>query len=333
MTAPAPHGSSRARIGILDRNRSILGRVARIVGAAAGLAPVASDTDPAGLREQLSPEAQLLMCSADDLELALEWASTRFLRAAVVVWGQGPMGRTIEIAQRSTRVHSVLGWPSYQSMPRPWELAFAVRRVLGRRPTQLAVRELFAGDPVITRSRPRASEDRDRAVAELGELAARAGAPDRLVSRITEVGHELVMNAMYDAPVDHYGEPRYASDRRAAITLDDHEVPTVTFATDGSLIALQVSDPFGRLARDHVFEGIGRGLAAADGGDRVIDDSNGGAGLGLWRIYATSAITVFDVIVGHATTVTAVFDLDVNPREARRMPSSLHVFADDPSTL
>jgi hypothetical protein len=271
------------------------------------------------------------VCSADDLDVALEWASSKFPQADIVAWGQGPMDSLIEAAQRNPRVCSVLGWPSFQSMPRPWEIAFAVRGVLDRRPTSRGIRELFAGVPALTKLRPRTTEDRDRAVAELGALAARAGAADRMVGKITEVSHELLMNAMYDAPVDHYGEPRYAFDRRASIVLDEHEQPVATFATDGTLIAIQVADPFGRLTRDHVFAGISRGLAAADGGDQVIDASGGGAGLGLWRIYAGSAVTIVDVIVGHAATVTAVFDLDVTPREARRMPSSLHVFVQQAS--
>ena len=40
---------------------------------------------------------------------------------------------------------------------------------------------------------------------------------------------------------------------------------------------------------------------------------------------AGSAATVVDLIPGHTTSVTAVFALDVGPREVRTMPS-LHLF-------
>ena len=135
------------------------------------------------------------------------------------------------------------------------------------------------------------------------------------------------MNATYDAPVDSRGELCYAHDRREQVTLPNREAPTVQVATDGLLVVLQVTDPFGRLTRDHVLASIDRGRQARKGsGSDVVDRSQGGAGLGLWRVYASSAVTIVDIIPGRATTVTAVFDIDVGPRDARTMPPSLHLF-------
>jgi hypothetical protein len=37
-------------------------------------------------------------------------------------------------------------------------------------------------------------------------------------------------------------------------------------------------------------------------------------------------LQLVDVIPGHSTTVTAVFDLDVAPRDRRTLPPSLHLF-------
>ena len=80
-----------ARIGILDRNRTMLTRAARIVRVASGLQHVAADTDPAALRSQLAPDAKLLICEGAELELALEWTATRFRDAEIITWGPGPM--------------------------------------------------------------------------------------------------------------------------------------------------------------------------------------------------------------------------------------------------
>jgi hypothetical protein len=317
-----------ARIGVLDRNRALLARATRVVRAAAALRRVAADEDPAGLRAQLAPDTRLLICDGADLELALEWTATKFPAASVICWSPGPTAPLIEIARARPRVRSVLGWPSFLSMPRPWELALAVRTALALTDRPLHVADLFAGLPVVTRYRPRTSADRDAVTGELARIAERAGAGGRLISRISEVGHELVMNAMYDAPVNHYGEPRYAHDRRAAIALDDHELPTVRLATDGTLLAIGVTDPFGRLTRAHVLDGLHRGQAASTTADpgHILDTSRGGAGLGMWKIYSSAAATIVEVVAGHATTVIAVFDLDVGPREARVMPPSLHLF-------
>ncbi|HRC54938.1 MAG TPA: hypothetical protein PKU97_03395 [Kofleriaceae bacterium] len=322
-----PPGTA-ARIGVLDRNRAVLARATRVVRAAAGLARIASDSDPAGLRAQLAPDTQLLVCDGADVELALDWAETRFPQARVITWSPGPMEPLVATAKSCPRLRSILGWPSFLSMPRPWELALAVRASLHINDAALRVSELFAGVPVATKYRPRTSAQRDAVTAEISSLAERAGATGRMIGRIGETCHELLMNAMYDAPVNHYGEPRYAHDRRATISLDEHELPTARLATDGTLLAIQVADPFGRLTRAHVLASICRGQAAAHSADadQIIDSSHGGAGLGLWKIHAAAASTIVDLVVGHSTTVTAVFDLDIGARESRTMPPSLHIF-------
>lgn len=328
MTALVDLPSDPPRIGILERNRVVMARITRVVRAAAGLDAVIADDDPGALRAGLARDARLLLCDAHDLELACAWTRDLYRDAAIIAWCAGPTDAACELAARHPQLRGVVAWPSFHSMPRPWELALAVRRALAPTASTLQLADLFAGPPVETELRPRSSHERDTVASELVALAERAGAGSRLVGRIGEVAHELLMNAIFDAPVNHYGEARYAHDRRANVYLDDHEVPLARFATDGNLLALQVVDPFGRLTRDHVVRGIARGQVGARASDPqlVIDASNGGAGLGLWRIYAASALTIVDVIPGHSTSVTAVFDLDVAPREARTMPSSLHLF-------
>lgn len=324
-----PRHDGKAQVGVLDRNRTMLGRATRIVRAATDLEDVVAASDPGELRAALSPDPKLLLCDSSDLDLVLAWCGERYPEAKVVTWGQGGLDAVIATAEARRQVGSVLAWPPFLSMPRPWELTLAVRRALAPTVPPLALASIFAGEPTTRKFRPRTSSERDQVVAELAQLAERAGAGPRLVTKVAEVGHELLMNAMYDAPVDHYGMARYSHDRGASLALDGHEVPVVRLATDGVLLAVQVSDPFGRLERRHVLASIQRGLRAigAEATDGVIDASNGGAGLGMWRIYASAAVTVVDVIPGHNTSVTCVFDLDVGPREARTMPTSLHLCA------
>ena len=85
---------------------------------------------------------------------------------------------------------------------------------------------------------------------------------------------------------------------------------------------LQVRDPFGRLERRHVFDGLARGLA---GGEQ--DRSHGGAGLGLVVCHNASSALFFDVARGRHTEVTAVFELDLNLRELRTQAKSLHFWS------
>jgi len=82
---------------------------------------------------------------------------------------------------------------------------------------------------------------------------------------------------------------------------------------------LQIRDPFGRLERRHVFEGLSRGLAGGE-----MDRSHGGAGLGMTVCHNASTAMFFDVAANRYTEVTAVFELDVNLRELRTQAKSLH---------
>jgi hypothetical protein len=158
------------------------------------------------------------------------------------------------------------------------------------------------------------------------------GIPQRQVERITEVTYELLMNAMYDAPVDAQGRPRYAFDRKKAITLAEIEAPVVRLGSDGLLMVVEVTDPFGLLSRKHIVRGLLRGRRAGESVDgEVVDASHGGAGLGLFKVYSSSAALLTEVHHRQLTRVLSVHDLDVTPRELRTLPCSLHLFDVPPS--
>lgn len=324
---PALETEQLSRIAILERNRTVAQRAARVLRSASGLASVAVDGDPATLRSMLSDELQLLACDASDLDLALEWADSRYKGLSIAAWTSGSMEPLLEAARDNHNLVSLVGWPSFASMPRPWELALATRRILEPSAGAPRLSELFSWGSTVMKYRPRTSRDRDAVVTEMATASERAGASSRMSQRIGEVAHEMLMNAMYDAPSDGRGVAVYAHDRKRDIELADREMPTFRFAADGVHVALQVVDPFGRLTRKHVLDGILRGRAASETTKgEVLDTSGGGAGLGLYRIYSQSTVMIVDVDPMRFTSVTAFFDLDVNPRDARTMPVSLHLF-------
>ena len=69
--------------------------------------------------------------------------------------------------------------------------------------------------------------DRDAASAKIQDFVAALAVPKRIGEMFAELGHELIMNAMYDAPVDSFGQPKFAHDRKAAIALAEVERPVV----------------------------------------------------------------------------------------------------------
>lgn len=309
-----------ARLVLFERNRVLSTRIARVLRAAYGMSSVLVTDEPGTVDGRVLGEARIVACDASEVEIALDWL-VRAPHIKLIVWcGESPVP-LVDLGERQLALSNLIGWPSFDSMPRAWELLYVVRRLRGD--PQPSLRELFHWGATHKKFRPRTTAELESTVAAVTELAERAGTTNRSALRVSEAAHELLMNAMYDAPVDQYGEKRFAFRRDEAIELDGHEAPTLRFATDGTKLAIEVADPFGRLERARLFRGIARG-AAQEGA--TLDTSGGGAGLGLGRIYGSGSAMFVDVVPSKRTTVTLVLDLDVRGRDAKLVPVSLHWF-------
>ncbi len=298
---------------VLERNKLVGRRIARIFSAA-GL-PTGCVEDPQELPAAL-PGATFLAADAFDAEVVRTVLRERpDLRAALFT--AEPLERLLRHVVDEPRISHVFGRASFETTPREWELAMVARRLAGRAESTPFTAFLSWGhtgwkDTIAS------SVARDAAVAHVQRTIEKLGLPRRVAEMFGELAHELLMNALYDAPVDASGRPRFAHDRKAAVALPDEEAATLRLGCDGTRLAIQVSDPFGRLERRHVFGGLARGLRGQ------MDPSRGGAGLGMTVCLASTVALVFDVNPGHKTEVTGVFDLDLNLREFRGQAKSVH---------
>ncbi|HET9625111.1 MAG TPA: hypothetical protein VFP84_27275 [Kofleriaceae bacterium] len=303
------------QVVILERNKLVARKVARLFMATGAQAAMVED--PSELGAALGG-ADVVCADTFDGDVVVEHIRARpGLRG--LLWTAEPLRRSLRYLVETPAIDHVLGRRDFESTPRPWELAMVARRLQGVAAPPLAayLDWGFASVELDVRT----TADRDVASAQIQDFVGALAVPKRIGEMFAELGHELIMNAMYDAPVDAFGKPKYAFDRRAQITLADHERPSVRIATDGTRLALQVRDPFGRLERRHVFDGLARGLA---GGPEQMDQSHGGAGLGMMVCHNASSAMFFDVVPHRHTEVTALFELDMNLREFRTQAKSLH---------
>jgi hypothetical protein len=304
------------QVVILERNKLVGRKLARLF-LATGASAVTLD-EPAALGGAIDG-ADVVCADAFDGDAVLEQLRGRpGLRG--VLWTAEPLRRSLRYLVESPAINHVLARRDFESAPPAWEVVMLARRLAsGAAPPLAAYLDwgLSAIDLDV-----RATADRDAAAGQIQEFIAALGAPRRIAEMFSELGHELIMNAMYDAPVDAFGRPRYAADRKADIALADHERPALRLATDGTRIALQVRDPFGRLERRHVVDGLARGLAGGE-----LDRSHGGAGLGMLVCHNASTGLWFDVVPGQRTEVIALLELDVNLRELRTSARSLHFWS------
>lgn len=321
--------SSTRSLVLLEKNRVLAQRVARVLSAATELSEVHVAETPGALREHLTAESALAALELTELDAGLEWVRGPFPQLKLLTWSQGNVEGALQVARHEPALQSILAWPGHQSMPRAWELSLSARRAFDPTARGPKVTDLLAWGATTVRWSPRNGAERDAAVAQVERHAARTGAGSRFIERLAVAAHEMLMNAMYDAPVDAAGRAYYAHDRKADVMLDEREAPVLRLAFDGMTAALEVVDPFGRLERRHVLQSILRGMEGArNERAQLLDTSHGGAGLGFFRLHAASTSLLVEVRRHESTRVVALFDLDASAREARGAQTSLHLFLD-----
>lgn len=304
-------------IAVLERNRVAGARIARFVAAAADFAEVVLASGP----EQLPAAPRLIACDIVDLPVALQTPDV-----PVLVWSADG-AQAVRIAQSEPRVRNVLGWPSFASIPRGSEIAMVVRRLLTPDLPLPPVAQWVPWGASHGVFEVPSTADREHVVAVVVDRLRAAGVAERSAARAGEVAHELLTNALYTAPVDERGRPRFSHDRSAAIHLEAHEVPVLEVAFDGQMLVIEVTDRFGRLREDQLLASLVRGIdnqSAADG--PMLDVANGGAGLGLGLVHASSVALVVEVDAGRSTRVAWLHDVELHPRDYRGLPASLHLF-------
>lgn len=321
--------SKDSAIAVIAEPPAVGNRLARVLRTASGFRQTSYAPSLGELPAEVGHQAQLVVCSAHHLNEVIDSCQNRFPHAWVVVWLTQPTPEVFRTAAENQRVLSIIGWAADQPSPRPWELALPARRLFCENGKAIALRDLFQWDGIRTEWFPRSTADLHATLDGVASTLERIGITRRTKQRIVGVAHEMLMNAMYDAPVNERGQHRFAYNREQHISLDPRDAPQFSLGTDGLTLALQVSDPFGGLRRKHVFGSIGRGLRSTEADarpDEIIDTSHGGAGLGLHRIVSEATTTVFDIVPNSSTVVTATFELDHSNRELRKIPRSLHYF-------
>jgi len=172
----------------------------------------------------------------------------------------------------------------------------------------------------------RDSRDKAQYVREASALVNRLGCSERVVELVETVVDELSTNAIFNAPQDASGRPRYAHlSRREAVALEEREVAELIYAIDGSYFAVAQRDPFGALTRETVVTYLDRCL------DQAPDQQPGagGAGMGLFRAYRALSKLIFNIRPGVMTEVIGLIDLRQPIKHFKMQPKSLHFFVEE----
>jgi hypothetical protein len=149
-------------------------------------------------------------------------------------------------------------------------------------------------------------QEKSLCISQVSEFAEAMGVRRKYREGIEQCLDEMLMNALYDAPVDEQGRQIFAEiPTKTRISLRVEQKVVVQYACDGSQFVIAVRDAFGTLERSTVLRYLHKCLHA----EQQIDRKVGGAGLGLYLMVNAASEVYFNVLPGVATEAVCTFDL------------------------
>jgi hypothetical protein len=314
-------------IAIITKQTDVSALVRAVKAGALGVRVESGDDTErvlSGLRDEVGLKA--VFCDLDAIDATLEVLGPK--RTRVFALSPGVQEGALETCLKDPRLGGLIAVTN--GIVRSWEITFLARRIAASNEASPHMGELLAWGSATLAWQPRTTKQQRQIVERIEGMCVRMGVDRRNAMAVSTAAHELTMNAMYDAPVDERGQPKYALDRRAQLELLEHEVPTLRFTLAADYLALDVTDPHGRLPRTRFFEGVLRGHRNMMGISTELDTSHGGAGLGLHTLYSSGAILRAELVPMRLTHVSWVLDRTVSRRDQRAMSRSLYFLPSTP---
>ena len=141
----------------------------------------------------------------------------------------------------------------------------------------------------------------------------------RMAALIANSVDELLMNAMFDAPIDEIGKPLYSSTARSTlIKLEDRHAVEMHVGFDGDYIAISAVDLFGSLDKVKLLKHISKIYTEEEYRVRT---AVAGAGIGLATVFRSGGSFFFVSENRVRTEVTVFFRRTENFREFPRSVS------------
>jgi hypothetical protein len=259
------------------------------------------DATPAATATAADARGRLLVVAVDDLAQQAQGVPVREAGRAIVVARRGTLADVVDAVQPAPAAHVLVGDDPL------------VDADLERTARKLATGDIFgiekyvAADADVGHLRLDDWDGRTRAIEAAASAAEAAGLRRHVRQAISQVCEELLMNALYDAPVDDRGRAMFAEvSPHERVHMRSPRPVSIRFAHDDTGFAIAVRDRFGRLAKNTVASYLAKCLRAAPG--EQIDRKLTGAGLGLYVVASSAASLVINVAHDVATEVVCRFD-------------------------
>jgi hypothetical protein len=228
---------------------------------------------------------------------------------ANVADGGAPPGAVVAICDEP--LQTAVGW----LQPYPWIChvmsATMLEHPIAEEHLENVTRTLGAGDrprlldwlgPTVIGRRIRLTHASSRVerLEKMTDFFQNAGVGARTLQQLRDAAEELLTNAFYDAPVAAGALKRPVS-RTQDISLPDDSPCDLAYACRDDLAIVRVRDPFGSLSRRRLVEVLSR--CARTDMQVEVDETMGGAGLGMWRIFSGASFVGIVVVKNRRTEI------------------------------
>jgi len=150
------------------------------------------------------------------------------------------------------------------------------------------------------------SDQKQEAVEAVRSYARMAKFQARMASIIGNAVDEILMNAIFDAPVDSLGRPTMLSTpRHVVVDLAGKSAVEMSVGYDGEHIAIQAIDLYGSLDKHKLLTHISKIYTTEE---YRIKTSIAGAGIGLATVFRSGGSFFFSAEQGVRTEVTVLFE-------------------------
>jgi len=151
-----------------------------------------------------------------------------------------------------------------------------------------------------------------------------SGVAPRIAYAAVTVADELVMNAIYHAPVLEDGACKYGDrPRNEPVSLEFSERVEFRYACDDTRLVLAVTDRFGTLNWDIIQQSLVRCLR---GEVNPLDSPGQGAGLGLYSVFSNVSQLIVNIVPGERTEALVLWDITASYKEMLSVPTAINVF-------
>ncbi len=147
------------------------------------------------------------------------------------------------------------------------------------------------------------SRERRAVIEALSKIMEKAGIPTQLNAIATQAVDEMLMNAIFDAPIRGSNNETYRRkvDRAADFVLKDREMVEIEFANCEGYYGICVRDQFGSLKKDSVLQYIRKDYEKTE--YKVKEGGDPGAGLGIYGILQGGLSLLFAARANNRTEV------------------------------